>query len=134
MRDVGDHRWLNTYIGKTYLPGGRGPEQFDCYGLCKTIYNEVFNIELPDWRDDLSKPAIRAGIIAGVVSHGTFTELEDPVDGCFVVCYRSRAAYHIGLFFAGGVIHADEGHGVIYEPLSRFARKYTKLQFGDWHP
>ena len=34
----------------------------------------------------------------------------------------------------GGVLHALDGFGVIYEPLSRFEARFVKVKFGEWHP
>ena len=133
MKNLGDHGWLNGYIGIPYVPGGRDEEGYDCYGLCKAIYWDIFGQDLPDWQEDLTNVPIRARLIEGVISSGEFTDLEEPTEGCFVICYRTKAAYHIGLYFAGGVIHCIGGCGVIYEPLSRFSNRFTKITFGDWH-
>ena len=134
MRTLGDHGWLNAYIGIPYEAGGRGPDSYDCYGLCMAIYADVFEIDLPDWQGDVNCIADRTEAIDDVVNTGNWMDLEEPFDGCFVICARQKASYHLGLYFAGGVVHAWEGCGVIYEPLSRFAERFGKLKFGDWAP
>jgi len=134
MRTLGDHSWLNDWVGIPYKFGGRGPE-YDCYGLLMAIYREEFGIMLPDWLDihtmDLKN---NADHIEAVLDSGTWTEEETPDDGSFVVCYRTRMAHHLGLHFAGGVIHSVEGMGSVYEPLTRFARTYGRIKFGEWRP
>lgn len=134
MRSVGDASWLNDYIGLPYELGGRGPCNYDCYGLCKVIYQDVFDVTLPDWQEDVLELRCRAKAIADVVTSGEWTDLDEPVDGCFVICYRNKAAHHIGLYFAGGVVHAIDGSGVVFEPLSRFASRFSKIEFGEWQP
>lgn len=134
MRSLGDYSWLNDWIGTPYKFGGRGPE-FDCYGLVIAIYKEVFGVDLPDWLDirELNLKA-NADRIEKVICSGTWTEREHPQEGDFVVCYRTRMAHHLGLYFGGGVIHCADGLGTIYEPLPRFARTYGNVKFGGWEP
>ncbi|MDJ0792256.1 MAG: NlpC/P60 family protein [Acidimicrobiia bacterium] len=134
MRNIGDHNWLNNYVGKSYELGGRGPDAVDCYGLCVMIYRDMFNIELPDWRKDFSDLRERGLHINDIISSGDWITLNEPVDGCFVVCKGHRLAHHIGLFFAGGVIHAYNGIGVIYEPMHRFYMRFPSITFGEWRP
>lgn len=134
MRTLGDSAWLNDYIGLPYVPGARGPDAFDCYGLVKLIYDEQYGEILPDWLGDHLDLKQRSKALDDIVCGGTWTDTEDPADGDIVICYRTRAAYHIGLFYAGGVIHSLEGVGVIYEPLARFEARFTRIVFGEWHP
>lgn len=39
---------LLPYIDCGYKVNGRGPDQFDCYGLIVSIYKNLFKITLPD--------------------------------------------------------------------------------------
>jgi cell wall-associated NlpC family hydrolase len=39
--------WVLPYIGKRFEDRGRGPESFDCYGICYHVYRHVFKIEIP---------------------------------------------------------------------------------------
>ena len=134
MRTLGDHRWLNDYIGLPYVLGGRDLGGLDCFGLLKMVYDREYGETLPDWQtDDLSLRG-RAETIASVVCSGAWEPVEDPQDGDFVVCYRSRAPLHLGLYFAGGVLHAMEGLGVVFEPLDRFQERFARVEFGEWHP
>lgn len=134
MRSLGDMRWLNDYIGIPYRHGGRDMAALDCYGLIKVIYAKEYGIHLPDWVTDKLDFKTHDRIISSIVCSGEFTEIEQPSDGTIVVCYRTRMAYHVGLFFAGGVIHSDQTMGVIYEPLNRFEQNYQRVIFGEWQP
>lgn len=135
MRSLGDLRWLNEYIGIRHLHGGRNPrEGVDCYGLVKLVYDQEYGIVLPDWVTDEFDLRGRSQIIGSVVCSGDFTEMEEPHDGSFVICYRSRAAHHVGLHYGRGVLHCQRGIGSVYEPLSRFQEQFSKVVFGEWHP
>jgi len=134
MRTLGDMCWLNEYIGIKYVFGGRDRRGVDCYGLCKLVYDEQYSEELPDWVTDVLDLKIRSEEFAKAISSGEFTQKEEPEDSNFVVCYRTRAAHHMGLYYAGGVLHCIEPLGVVYEPLPRFRQRFNKLVFGEWHP
>lgn len=134
MRSLGDMQWLNDYIGIPYRFGGRDADGLDCYGLVKMIYEKEYYTQLPDWLTDVRDLKVRNDEFTKAITSGDFVEKEAPSDGDFVVCYRTRAAHHMGLYFAGGVIHCVEGTGVSYEHLAKFQRKYVKVVFGEWTP
>lgn len=134
MRSLGDMRALNKYIGIPYKFGGRDFDGIDCYGLVKLFYKEEHGIDLPDWATDVLDLKVRHGEFVDAITSGDFTEREVPEDGDFVVCFRTKAAYHMGLYYGRGVLHCVDGKGSVYEPLSRFEKRYVNLVFGDWHP
>jgi cell wall-associated NlpC family hydrolase len=134
MRNLGDLRWLNTYVGIPYEFGGRNMDGVDCYGLVKLIYFDQYDIILPDWHLDESELITRANLISSQLTEGAWEPLEEPVDGCFVICSATTAAYHLGLYYGGGVIHAHRGINSVYQPLSRFKAEYKNIQFGAWTP
>jgi len=134
MRSLGDLAWINDYIGIPYVFGGRDWHGLDCYGLVKLIYQEEYGITLRDWATDQMELKDKAKAIESVVCSGEWEDIESPMDGDFVICHRQRAAYHIGLYYGGGVIHASDGIGVIYQPLGRFSENYVKVTFGKWTP
>lgn len=133
-RSLGDLRFLNRYVGIPYLVGGRTPAGLDCYGLCRLVYRAEYGETLPDWLGDSLNIRERAGAIEDQIHSGNWREVEQPEEGDFVVCYRSRAAHHLGLFFGGGVLHAQEGRGVVWEPLARFEERFTQVIYGEWTP
>ena len=134
MRDIGDLNWLNDYVGLPYKFGGRDYDGVDCYGLTKLIYAEEYGVELPDWLGSRIDLKGRADEIAGIVTSGDFVATEDPQDGDFAVCHRTKAAFHIGLFYGGGIIHAADGIGAIYVQKDRFEMDYVKVVYGAWTP
>ena len=134
MRSLGDLAWLNSYIGLPYEKAGRSAHGVDCYGLLCLVYEQRHGITLPDWHHDKMKVKARSHVIESVLHGGTWTETEEPQEGGIVVAYKGRPALHLGLTFAGSVLHAFEYSGVIYEPLHRFAERYTRLEFGTWSP
>ena len=129
------YSWLNKYIGVPYVPGGRDMDGADCYGLVKMIYRDGLGLDLPDWETDEIDLRRFHETIVGVVTSGTFTEVE-PEDYAFAVCYRAKIAHHIGLVFKDGVMHTmSQGEkGAVFEPLPRFLSQYGHVVFGRWEP
>jgi cell wall-associated NlpC family hydrolase len=127
-------RWLNDYIGIPYVVGGRDFDGVDCYGLVKLVYAMEYSETLPDWLTDQMDMREKAKSIESAVTSGEFTAVENPKDGDFVICYRAKAAHHLGLYYAGSVLHAYEGNGVVFEPVDRFRRAFPTLVFGEWKP
>ena len=134
MRTLGDMAWINQYIGIPYEPGGRSKDGVDCYGLVKLVYCDQYGELLPDWATQDMSLKVMGKEISGVVDGGDFEYRDAPMDGDFVICYRTRSAHHIGLYYAGSVLHCIDGIGAVFEPLSRFKRNYTKVVYGEWNP
>lgn len=134
MRNIGDLNWLNDYIGVPYEFNGRSMKGLDCYGLPKIIMEYEFGIVLPDWSFDKLNIREISGEMVGAVDSGDFTQHENPEEGDFAVCYRKKAAHHMGMYFGGGVIHCAEGLGVVYQPRDRFEKVYTHVVYGEWTP
>lgn len=133
-RTVGDLRWLNSYIGIPYVFGGRDLKGVDCYGLCKLVYQAQYGIKLPDWLIDETDLVTLDNLITGELTGGAWRTIEDPIDGCFVICSTAKSAHHMGLYYGGGILHAVRGFSSAYQPLARFRSQFRDLVFGEWTP
>lgn len=129
---MGDLSWLNRYIGKPYKYGGRTLDGLDCYGLVKLIYQNEYHIKMPDWSVDEIDLRGRSEQIGDAVCSGQFTEMKDPEDGDIAVCYRTKLAHHIGIYYGGGIIHCAENLGVKYQPRAEFESGFVKVVYGEW--
>ena len=101
MRD--DRRaLLRGLIGKPYLAGGEGPDAFDCYGLARYVLRELYGVRLPETRQ-------------APIPRRAWRRLAEPVDGAVVLMGVTDT--HIGVFVAGGVLHAMSDIGVVFDDL-----------------
>jgi cell wall-associated NlpC family hydrolase len=95
------------YLGKPWKAGGRGPDAFDCYGLCMDIYQNALGI------------ATGHDFTAFHAHDGTLSEwrkIVRPAPFC-VVLMRSCGQAHAGIWLSadhGGVLHCVCGRGVIF--------------------
>ncbi len=90
---------LSDLLGKSFNYGGRGPFEYDCYGLAMEIYKRR-GIDLPDFG---SSPS--ASWIHRMISEGKklFIELKAPEPFCLVT-FAIRPPYttHIGVVLKDG--------------------------------
>lgn len=128
---------LDAYIGLPYREGARGPDAFDCYGLVAAILRVARGVELPDWYQDTpgqigASRAISAAL-AGEVAGGRVERVDNPADLDIAIVGSTLRPHHVGLWFAGGVLHASRAFGSAWHPLARFKLLYPHTEFYRWH-
>jgi cell wall-associated NlpC family hydrolase len=114
-----DH-WANTYIGRPWVPGGRGPAAFDCWGLLVHVYREHYGLTVPPYVGHHSED-IRENLrlFLKEARSGRWRELdirEAKRDGDAVALSMGRRFHHVGVFLdldGGLILHALQGKGVI---------------------
>jgi NlpC/P60 family len=118
---------LQDLIGKPYVHGARGPDAFDCWGLCAEVYRRA-GITLPDYRvEHLTHDQTRALVRGLAVDHGEW--IAKPEDWCFVFDRRDG---HIGLFWHGYVMHSARGMGVVMQRIDQFETMHPSIAFARW--
>jgi cell wall-associated NlpC family hydrolase len=111
----------NSYIGLPWADGARGPESFDCWGLLRWVQLHHFSIALPDLP---SMPDMRRDLYREQMASGAWNVIARPAHGCGVLL-RSGDRPHVGVYLdldGGGVLHAQEGAGVIYTERSKLKK------------
>lgn len=118
---------LRSLVGKPYVRGSDGPNDFDCYGLVRLVSRDVFGRTLPG-RDTLL-----------ALSNPRWRRVAIPVDGALVLMERAGEK-HIGIWLGeGGVLHAvappgwtpgDRRPSVVFDALTTLPlRGYSKQRF-----
>lgn len=93
--------YLRSLMGRPYEAGADGPESYDCEGLVRVVWREVFGRVLPG-RSDVA------------LVRRAWRVLEQPVDGAVVMMRLEEQ--HVGVWLAeGGVLHALERVGVVFD-------------------
>jgi len=95
-------------IGKPFVDGGRGPDNFDCWGLAAEVYKR-FGKDLPDYKiccEDASR--INAEM---ETQRPRWKQIDDPIIPCLVVMRAgSNFANHVGVYIGEGkIIHTLSG-------------------------
>lgn len=111
--------WAVALIGKPYQPRGRGPDSFDCWGLCCFVWREHYGIaDVPDVSASIAQPCALRRRFIGAIASGEARAIERPTEGCAVYMSRSHLPDHIGIYLNGGVLHASEREGVIFTRIT----------------
>ncbi len=120
---------MEEYIGIPYKQNGRTRDGLDCYGLLYLIEKEIFGKDIPELAGvlDGTENSILVNnnkpLIAG---EATAT----PKDGDAVLFYMHGKPTHVGVYWHGGLMHASEKRGVIYEKLdSPMLKRFTKKEY-----
>ncbi len=110
--------YLSRLVGKPYLAGAQGPDAYDCEGLARDIMARVFGVELPSAEDVLAQ-------------RRNWTRLALPCDGSVMFTGVGNSDRHVGVYLReGGVMHAVEDQGVVFDPLNVLAlRLRAKTRF-----
>jgi cell wall-associated NlpC family hydrolase len=113
--------WAIDYVGKPWANGAAGPLAFDCWGLVRAVYAERFGIVLPAVDCDAHAPlAVRHAFAAGRQGED-WLPVADRREGDVVLMGQARRPHHVGVWVAGGVLHAVEGSGVVHQTPPRLA-------------
>ena len=103
-------------LGKTFRHGGRGPEEYDCYGLCIEIYRRLGK-HLPPVSTSYE---LEVNNMAMKVASDFFEQLAGPEPFCLVT-FIGRPPYstHVGVVLPDlyHFIHILEGTQVTIERL-----------------
>ncbi|MFI3210550.1 MAG: C40 family peptidase [Peptostreptococcaceae bacterium] len=98
-------------LGKTYTWGGNGPSTFDCSGLAKYLYSQVFDIDLP-----------RVSYDQAIFGEQINKEDLQPGDLLFFDTKNAGRVSHVGIYTGNDeFIHAaNSSSGVIKSSLSGY--------------
>lgn len=112
---------LNTLIGKPYVVGKEGPDEYDCWGLAKFIQKELFGRELPSIQES---PSSLKGLMNFVKEHEVRKKWQVaknyPIHGQLVELSKSENPFHIGVYLnidGGGILHSIDKLGVCFDKI-----------------
>jgi cell wall-associated NlpC family hydrolase len=128
--------WLEGYVGLLYRHGGRGPDAYDCWGLCRLVLAEQFGIVVPAYvggypeaptADDhrrIMAELIRARQASSdwllVHRREAIRSPLPPIEraGDLILMHRMGIPCHVGIVVAPNwLLHTDEGHGAVATPI-----------------
>lgn len=120
----------DKYRSVIWLKGGRAYPELDCFGIVNEIRRDMGLLDWPDF--------------SGVTKDGDGLDREarklmlslercDPCEGAGAACYSGSAVTHVGVVVEiNGLLHVAEcnpGTNVTFLPLSRFKRRFVKVEF-----
>ena len=126
--------FVNRWIGAPFQWDGRSPAGADCWGLAWCWHRDVLGVILPDWIKGARGRGWIWRTLADERAGPAWRRLEAPANGCIVVTLPAARPAHVGIFWRGGVLHAQEPDGAQWNPLALFALAHPGHEFGRYQP
>lgn len=110
--------WASEYIGKPWVSGGTGPDEFDCFGLVRHVLNQHYGIDVPNVGVYANQHQA-SNLLRSSPELSKWTRVNNPEDGAIVMMARSRVPVHIGLCITAngqlGILHCAQPVGVLFQ-------------------
>lgn len=105
-------------IGVPFADGGRGPDAFDCWGLCREVFRR-FGVELPDY--EICCYDAESFIHQFTEERPLWRRHEPPgipVPALIAIRFNAPNVNHVGVYIGDGkFLHTREKTGVVVELL-----------------
>lgn len=125
----------DSLMRSRYVEGGRGPEEFDCWGLTRTGRTELFGLPLlPMCADAVpgNIPAITRSVHAVASKHGMHPDV-DPAPGMIATGWHGRLCVHVGLVVRLDgllyILETDKSTGPTCTRMRAFEGRYSKVVY-----
>lgn len=116
-----EQHWAVQYIGRPWVSGAIGPDEFDCWGFFRYIQNLHYGIDVPPHITDAADLKAVATEFRDSAERINWTPASKPFEGCAVLMAHHKYPSHVGLWLdvdGGGVLHCVRGEGVVFSNLS----------------
>lgn len=126
----------NRYLDTRYVKYGRGPVDFDCWGIVRQARHEMFGLPMLPGYTEIS-PDDKKGLTEACnqvrIDGGFKPVMARP--GAIATAWRASLCVHVGLVVEGDgrlwVLETDEPTGPCLTPLSKFESRYTRVIYYD---
>lgn len=125
--------WINTYLAHAvYVDGGRGPLEFDCWGLTRHVRAEHLGLRLLPSHGDLRNTDPRQFTRAYRDESSVMEECA-PEHGAIAAVLHGAICVHVGLVIDHGsqlrVLEINPSRGPRFIPLSQWRRDHSTVTF-----
>lgn len=114
--------WVEPYVGLPYRAGGRGPDEYDCWGLVLLVWRERFGMDLPTYEGVTWKAGRTDGLVGETITHATSTlwdavEPGDEQPGDALVLRMRGHPLHVAMVVEPGLmLHCHDRADACVEP------------------
>jgi len=125
----------NKYIGKKWVSGARGPDEFDCWGLLLYVLKNEFNLDIEKEYHIHGKDIFKiTKAYEKAVSSNNWERKKIPRNGHAVALSKGKKIHHAGIWISDGCLHSLDGSCVVHNNLFSLRRNgFTRIEFYEWH-
>lgn len=120
----------DKYLSVIWQKGGRVYPYLDCFGIVNEIRRDI---GMPEWPDFSGITKDGNGLDREARKFMLSLEKCDPCEGAGVACYSGSAVTHVAVTVEiNGLLYVAEcnpGSNVTFLPVSRFKRRFVKVEF-----
>lgn len=123
---------LADFLKTKYVAGGRGPVEFDCWGMTRTAKHALFGGALMP-----TCAAARPGLLpvitrtVAAVANECGMHVAGPAPGHVATAWRGRVCVHVGLVVKTDtglrILETDEPTGPCLTRIRNFEERYSKV-------
>lgn len=127
---------IAKYLKTTYRKGGRGPIEYDCWGLVREVHHEYFGRPLLPSLTEATPGAFRRITESVHAAHqDVLTYDVDIRPGAIVEAWMGSLCVHIGIVVEVDrrlmILETDNPNGPVLTKPPLFVSRYTKVRFFD---
>ncbi len=123
---------IDKYLRCRHVFGGRGPDEYDCWGQVRDVRANVFGLPwLPSYgavgdgdKEALTEACLRESRNFNIV---------EPCPAAIATVWKSRLCVHVGVCVEIdgklGVLDTNPGIGPQWKTIREFERKYLKVVY-----
>lgn len=116
---------INRFVGLPFRDHGRGPHEYDCWGLVMAVKKELSGVVLPsldaEYDNALEKQSV-AHLVALTVPEINAKRVENPETGDIVVVEFEGMPCHVGVYVKPGLmLHCEGNKGSVLERIRTVA-------------
>lgn len=119
------------YIGKKWVSGAKGPEEFDCWGMVQHWFKENLGQDLPDFPATAEDVLAVARTFRDEQKAPQWKELSGGVKNCIVAMGKNSKITHAGVYLGDNLIlhcSRDAGRCVI-QPTRKILSQWKTVKY-----
>lgn len=122
-------KWWSKYVGKPFVDGGRGPDAFDCWGLCRAAYQDALGVDLPSYGEISARDLVRVARTMSKDCDDGWRMVSKPEEMDIALMRgaagRGRAIVHVGVMInSRRLLHIEPAAHAAIVPINHFSVRH----------
>lgn len=127
---------VSDYLRTTYRRGGRGPKEFDCWGLVRDAHHRLFGRDIMPSFSEAEPESVKRRQGAIHALHESLQTFDVPMrEGAIAEAWVGSLFLHVGIVVRVNgrlfILETDTPNGPTLTKPSVFASRYSKVRFFD---